>query len=325
VTAVHKANIMKHTDGLFLEVAVKSRPKHAKDRIRDRIVDNMCMQLVQKPELYDVLALPNLYGDIVSDLLRYGDDRRAGRVAPGANISAPSARCSRRCTAAPPVQGDEQGQPDRADLSSALDAEVRRECGRWSAHREATAAVDRQRGGRRTYDLRQPGDPRPVVGTREMADRSSRGSSPPNDPKRKNHGEGDGSRFGVRRHDDDPAHRRRRSRRRLPDRRDRGQAGRGSRSTLNQSGPVRGYSSRCHGTNDPKDTHGSDLVIITAGIPRKARHGPQRPARRQRQDHQRRRRLRARRLAKAIVLVVTNRSTRWSTRRARGSTSRRSA
>ena len=68
VTAVHKANIMKYSDGLFLDVARVVAKKYPDIEFEDKIVDNMCMQLVQKPELYDVLVLPNLYGDIVSDL-----------------------------------------------------------------------------------------------------------------------------------------------------------------------------------------------------------------------------------------------------------------
>ena len=72
VTAVHKANIMKFTDGLFLAVARRVAAEFAGPGVEfeDRIVDNMCMQLLQKPELYDVLVLPNLYGDILSDLGR---------------------------------------------------------------------------------------------------------------------------------------------------------------------------------------------------------------------------------------------------------------
>ena len=70
VTAVHKANIMKHTDGLFLATARKVATDFPDIEFEDRIVDNMCMQLLQKPELYDVLVLPNLYGDILSDLSR---------------------------------------------------------------------------------------------------------------------------------------------------------------------------------------------------------------------------------------------------------------
>jgi len=89
VTAVHKANIMKCTDGLFLRVAGEVAESYPDVEFEDRIVDNMCMQLVQKPELYDVLVLPNLYGDIVSDLCA-GLVGGLG-VAPGANIGAEAA------------------------------------------------------------------------------------------------------------------------------------------------------------------------------------------------------------------------------------------
>ena len=68
VTAVHKANIMKHTDGLWLRVAGEVAKEFPQVEFEDRIVDNMAMQLVQKPELYDVMVMPNLYGDILSDL-----------------------------------------------------------------------------------------------------------------------------------------------------------------------------------------------------------------------------------------------------------------
>ena len=80
VTSVHKANIMKFTDGLWLEVSRQVAAKNSDIEFEDRIVDNMCMQLVQKPELYDVLVLPNLYGDIISDLVR-GAGRGTGRCA----------------------------------------------------------------------------------------------------------------------------------------------------------------------------------------------------------------------------------------------------
>ncbi len=85
VTAVHKANIMKCTDGLFLNVAQEVAKEYPQIEFEDRIVDNMCMQLVIKPELYDVMVMPNLYGDIVSDLCA-GLVGGLG-VAPGANIS----------------------------------------------------------------------------------------------------------------------------------------------------------------------------------------------------------------------------------------------
>ena len=68
VTTVHKANIMKFTDGLWLQVAREVAEQNPDIEFEDRIVDNLCMQLVQRPEEYDVLVLPNLYGDIVSDL-----------------------------------------------------------------------------------------------------------------------------------------------------------------------------------------------------------------------------------------------------------------
>src|SRR5439155_19701735 len=68
VTAVHKANIMKFTDGLWLHVAREVAEENADLEFEDRIVDNLCMQLVQRPEEYDVLVLPNLYGDVLSDL-----------------------------------------------------------------------------------------------------------------------------------------------------------------------------------------------------------------------------------------------------------------
>ncbi len=84
VTAVHKANIMKHTDGLFLAVARKVAERNSDVEFEDRIVDNMCMQLVLRPSEYDVLCCPNLYGDIISDL---GAGMIGGLgLAPGANI-----------------------------------------------------------------------------------------------------------------------------------------------------------------------------------------------------------------------------------------------
>ena len=98
VTAVHKANIMKLSDGLFLESCRTVAADYAgRIEFEDRIVDNMCMQLVQKPDLYDVLVLPNLYGDIVQRPVR-GPRRRAGRRA-RAPTSAPRRRCSSRSTA----------------------------------------------------------------------------------------------------------------------------------------------------------------------------------------------------------------------------------
>ncbi|MEO5885277.1 MAG: isocitrate/isopropylmalate family dehydrogenase [Candidatus Limnocylindrales bacterium] len=119
VTAVHKANIMKLSDGLFLESCRTVAADYA-DRIEfeDRIVDNMCMQLVQKPELYDVLVLPNLYGDIVSDLAA-GLVGGLG-VAPGANIGTLAAVFEPVHGSAPKYAGLDKANPTALILSGAL-------------------------------------------------------------------------------------------------------------------------------------------------------------------------------------------------------------
>jgi isocitrate dehydrogenase (NAD+) len=119
VTAVHKANIMKLSDGLFLEscrtIAALYEGKVA---FEDRIVDNMCMQLVQKPELYDVLVLPNLYGDIISDLAA-GLVGGLG-VAPGANIGPQAAVFEAVHGSAPKYAGQNKANPTALMLSGVL-------------------------------------------------------------------------------------------------------------------------------------------------------------------------------------------------------------
>src|SRR6266566_966785 len=119
VTAVHKANIMKLSDGLFLE-SCRTIAGEYEGRIafEDRIVDNMCMQLVQKPELYDVLVLPNLYGDIVSDLAA-GLVGGLG-VAPGANIGTEAAVFEPIHGSAPKYAGLNKVNPTAAMLSGVL-------------------------------------------------------------------------------------------------------------------------------------------------------------------------------------------------------------
>ncbi len=119
VTAVHKANIMKLSDGLFLE-SCRTVAAEYEGRIEfeDRIVDNMCMQLVQKPELYDVLVLPNLYGDIVSDLCA-GLVGGLG-VAPGANIGENAAVFEAVHGSAPKYAGKDIANPTALILSGAL-------------------------------------------------------------------------------------------------------------------------------------------------------------------------------------------------------------
>jgi isocitrate dehydrogenase (NAD+) len=119
VTAVHKANIMKLSDGLFLE-SCRTVAAEFDGRIEfeDRIVDNMCMQLVQKPDLYDVLVLPNLYGDIVSDLAA-GLVGGLG-VAPGANIGTEAAVFEPVHGSAPKYAGQNKANPTALILSGGL-------------------------------------------------------------------------------------------------------------------------------------------------------------------------------------------------------------
>jgi isocitrate dehydrogenase (NAD+) len=119
VTAVHKANIMKLSDGLFLESCRTVAAEYdGRVQFEDRIVDNMCMQLVQKPDVYDVLVLPNLYGDIVSDLAA-GLVGGLG-VAPGANIGTDAAVFEPVHGSAPKYAGQDKANPTALILSGVL-------------------------------------------------------------------------------------------------------------------------------------------------------------------------------------------------------------
>ena len=120
VTAVHKANIMKYTDGLFLRIAREVAEQYPDIEFEDRIVDNMCMQLVQKPELYDVLVMPNLYGDILSDLCA-GLVGGLG-VAPGANFGTEAALFEPTHGSAPRYAGQNKVNPAAMMLSGRADA-----------------------------------------------------------------------------------------------------------------------------------------------------------------------------------------------------------
>ncbi len=162
VTAVHKANIMKLSDGLFLESCRTVAEDYAgRIEFEDRIVDNMCMQLVQKPELYDVLVLPNLYGDIVSDLCA-GLVGGLG-VAPGANIGTDAAVFEPVHGSAPKYAGLNKANPTALILSGVLMLRHLGELG--AAERVETALRTVIAEGRRTTsDL--GGD----AGTSEFAD-----------------------------------------------------------------------------------------------------------------------------------------------------------
>src|SRR5207344_1116167 len=110
--------IMKHTDGLWLEVSRQVAAENSDIEFEERIVDNMCMQLVQKPELYDVLVLPNLYGDIISDL---GAGLVGGLgVAPGENVGPGGAVFEATHGSAPKYKGQNKVNPTALILSGML-------------------------------------------------------------------------------------------------------------------------------------------------------------------------------------------------------------
>ncbi|HLO36133.1 MAG TPA: isocitrate/isopropylmalate dehydrogenase family protein, partial [Candidatus Deferrimicrobium sp.] len=151
VTAVHKANIMKLSDGLFLESCrTVAADYEGRIEFEDRIVDNMCMQLVQKPELYDVMVLPNLYGDIVSDLCA-GLVGGLG-VAPGANIGTEAAVFEPVHGSAPKYAGLNKANPTALILSGVL---MLRHLGEQAAAGRVEAALREviADGRRTTYDL----------------------------------------------------------------------------------------------------------------------------------------------------------------------------
>jgi isocitrate dehydrogenase (NAD+) len=166
VTAVHKANIMKHTDGLFLRRAQQVAEEYPDIPFEDRIVDNMCMQLVQKPELYDVLVLPNLYGDIISDVAA-GLVGGLG-VAPGANIGHDTAIFEATHGSAPKYKGQNKVNPAALVLSGALMLRHLKEVGAAECLERAVAATIAE-GKCVTYDLKPHRDDPTAVGTREMA------------------------------------------------------------------------------------------------------------------------------------------------------------
>jgi isocitrate dehydrogenase (NAD+) len=167
VTAVHKANIMKFSDGLYLRVAREVAEDNTDIEFDDRIVDNMCMQLVQRPEEYDVLVLPNLYGDVLSDLC-------AGMIgglglAPGANYGEEVAVFEPTHGSAPKYAGQNKVNPMAQMLSGML----------MLRHLDETEAADRleqaiaeviHEGKSVTYDMKPTRTDPTAVGTSEVAD-----------------------------------------------------------------------------------------------------------------------------------------------------------
>jgi isocitrate dehydrogenase (NAD+) len=167
VTAVHKANIMKFTDGLYLQVAREVAEENADIEFDDRIVDNMCMQLVQRPDEYDVLVLPNLYGDIVSDLA-------AGMIgglgmAPGANFGQDAAIFEPTHGSAPKYAGQNKVNPMAMMLSGMLMLRHLEEAEAADRLESAIADVIRE-GASVTYDMKPARDDPTAVGTSEVAD-----------------------------------------------------------------------------------------------------------------------------------------------------------
>lgn len=168
VTAVHKANIMKFSDGLFLSVAREvAEDYRGKVEFEDRLVDNMCMQLVQKPQSYDVLVLPNLYGDIVSDLC-------AGLVgglgmAPGANIGDECVVFEPTHGSAPKYRGMNRVNPSGMILSGVMML-------RWLGEKNAASMLENalanviKEGIKVTYDFKPTPDDPTTVGTKEMGE-----------------------------------------------------------------------------------------------------------------------------------------------------------
>jgi len=167
VTCVHKANIMKFSDGLWLDVSRQVAKEYPDIEFEDRIVDNMCMQLIQKPELYDILVLPNLYGDILSDLCA-GLVGGLG-VAPGANIGDKVAIFEATHGSAPKYKGQNKVNPIALILSGVM---MLRHIGMTAQAEKlenAVAAVIKE-GKNVTYDLKARRDDPTAVGTSQMAD-----------------------------------------------------------------------------------------------------------------------------------------------------------
>jgi len=167
VTAAHKANIMKFSDGLFLKTATEVAEKHSDIEFEERIIDNLCNQLVSRPEEYDVIVLPNLYGDIVSDL---GAGMIGGLgMAPGGNIGDDIAVFEATHGSAPKYKGQNKVNPMALMLSGVM--MLRHLDERDAADRMENAIAEVIRKGEKvTYDMKPTRDDPTAVGTSEVAD-----------------------------------------------------------------------------------------------------------------------------------------------------------
>jgi len=165
VTAVHKANIMKFSDGLFLAVAREIAGEYTDIEFEDTLVDNLTMQLVRKPQKFDILVAPNLYGDIISDLC-------AGIVgglglAPGANIGDDTAVFESTHGSAPKYAGQNKVNPMAMMLSGVMMLRCIGEIGAADSLENAIASIIA--GGRSvTYDMKT--DTTQAVGTSQVTD-----------------------------------------------------------------------------------------------------------------------------------------------------------
>jgi isocitrate dehydrogenase (NAD+) len=167
ITAVHKANIMKFTDGLFLQVAQEVARDYPDIEFQDRIVDNMCMQLVQVPEKYDMLVLPNLYGDIVSDL---GAGLVGGLgLAPGANMGDDIAVFEATHGSAPRYAGLNKMNPMAMLLSGVMMLRHLKEPEAAQRLEDSIASVIAE-GKNVTYDMKPDRNDPTAVGTSQVAD-----------------------------------------------------------------------------------------------------------------------------------------------------------
>jgi isocitrate dehydrogenase (NAD+) len=167
VTATQKANIMKFSDGLFLAVAREVASKYPDIEFQEALIDNLCMQLVRRPQEYDVIVAPNLYGDIISDLC-------AGLVgglglAPGANIGENIALFEPTHGSAPKYTGQNRVNPMAMILSGVMMLRHLGEIKAAGRLEKAIAAVIAE-GKSVTYDMKQRRDDPTAVGTSQVAD-----------------------------------------------------------------------------------------------------------------------------------------------------------